>query len=223
MKRQRRRLSEFASTVSHDLRNPLMVVRGRVELLDEDASDSQIETIERNLDRMEAIIEDTVTVAREGQPVEETEPVDVGSVAETCWQHLDTGSATLDLDGEVTVDADADRLDRLFEHLFDNVVEHGSTSNRTRSDSAVTVTVGALAGDVDGFYVEDDGPGIPADERDRVFEPGYTTAGERTGFGLCIVRELAEAHGWAVSLVEGSDGGARFEFAADAGARFARP
>jgi signal transduction histidine kinase len=76
----------------------------------------------------------------------------------------------------------------------------------------VTVTVGELA-DCDGFYVADDGPGIPADERETVFESGYSTAADGTGFGLSIVEEIASAHGWAVRVTDSAEGGARFEVA----------
>jgi len=104
-------------------------------------------------------------------------------------------------------------------------VEHGSTRNRTksgdsvehgggggpangRSAAGITVTVGAMD---DGFYVADDGPGIPESERDRIFETGYSTNEDGTGFGLDIVREIVEAHGWAVTVTESETGGARFE------------
>ncbi|WP_239640455.1 sensor histidine kinase [Halogeometricum pallidum] len=85
------------------------------------------------------------------------------------------------------------------ENLFDNAVRHGG--------ERVTVTVDRLS---DGFSVEDDGPGIPAEERDDVFEYGYSTADDGTGFGLNIVAEIADAHDWDVAVSEG-DGGARFE------------
>jgi signal transduction histidine kinase len=71
------------------------------------------------------------------------------------------------------------------------------------------VTIGSLDG---GFYVEDDGPGFPTDDVDQVLEAGYSTASESIGLGLSIVRRIAEAHGWSLSLVEGDAGGARFEF-----------
>jgi signal transduction histidine kinase len=109
-------------------------------------------------------------------------------------------------------------------------LEHGSTDSRTQSvdsvehgDPTVTVTLGRHD---DGFYVEDDGPGIPPDHRESVFEYEYTTAGG-TGLGLAIVAAIAEAHGWRTTAAEGSDGGARIVFsdvsltddAADAGTR----
>jgi signal transduction histidine kinase len=73
----------------------------------------------------------------------------------------------------------------------------------------VTVTVGSLE---EGFYVEDDGPGVPEAEREDVFDAGYTTSDTGTGFGLSIVHEIATAHGWEVSVTESDAGGARFEF-----------
>jgi signal transduction histidine kinase len=82
-------------------------------------------------------------------------------------------------------------------------VEHGG--------SDVTVRVGTLD-DRPGFYVEDDGPGIPEEVREEVFDRGVTTDDDGTGFGLAIVREIAEAHGWTVRATESDAGGARFEF-----------
>jgi signal transduction histidine kinase len=73
----------------------------------------------------------------------------------------------------------------------------------------VTVTVGRTA---DGFYVADDGPGIPESDRERVFETGYSTDSEGTGLGLSIVRNIAEVHGWSVAVTDGDGGGACFEF-----------
>jgi signal transduction histidine kinase len=89
-------------------------------------------------------------------------------------------------------------------------VEHGSTSPRSRAfeDDGVGVTVGDLP---DGFYVADDGPGIPASKRDTVFDVDYSTSDDGTGFGLRIVEQIAEAHGWTVEVTEGREGGARFE------------
>ena len=74
---------------------------------------------------------------------------------------------------------------------------------------SVTVTVGTLP---NGFYVEDDGPGIPEEKRDKVLKEGIPTREEGTGLGLSIVQSIAEAHTWDLALTEGSEGGARFEF-----------
>ena len=67
-------------------------------------------------------------------------------------------------------------------------------------------------GDDEGFYVEDDGEGVPHERREEVFDYGYTTDETGSGFGLSIVSTVAEAHGWGVSVEEGEEGGARFEF-----------
>ncbi|MCW8173416.1 ATP-binding protein [Natrialba swarupiae] len=74
----------------------------------------------------------------------------------------------------------------------------------------MTVTVGDLTSD-DGFYVADDGSGIPEDDWDAVFESGYSTQQDGTGLGLAIVEEIVTTHGWDIQLAESEDGGARFE------------
>ncbi|MFW5938757.1 MAG: sensor histidine kinase, partial [Halanaeroarchaeum sp.] len=128
-----------------------------------------------------------------------------GSVAtETETASLTDGgdrASTLDVvvDTEREVLANPGRLKRLLDNLFRNAAEHGGD--------------GVVVGDIsDGFYVADDGPGIPADQRDEVFESGHSTSESGTGFGLAIVQRIAEAHGWDVSLTESETGGARFEF-----------
>jgi signal transduction histidine kinase len=219
--RQNERLDEFASVVSHDLRNPLNVAHGNLELVRMDVDDDRLGQVADALDRMDELIDDLLTLARYGRTVDDVQPVDVRSVAEGAWATTDTAGARLRFgDDPGTVQADESRLTQVFENLFRNSVEHGSTDSRPTADTPeafvrgddaphVTVTVGRTA---DGFYVEDDGPGIPESKRDRVFETGYSTDDDGTGFGLNIVRTVAEAHGWRVDVTEGSTGGARFEF-----------
>lgn len=199
LRRQNERLEQFAGVVSHDLRNPLSVARGWTELLDADPEN--LARIQSAHDRMEAIIEDVLTLAREGDPVTETETSRLEIAVERAWDVVETESATLSVDSDVTLDVDSDRFGRLLENLFSNAVEHTGTD--------VTVTVGRTD---TGFYVADDGPGIPPEDRERVFESGVTTADSGTGFGLAIVATVAEAHGWTVEATESADGGARFEF-----------
>jgi signal transduction histidine kinase len=98
----------------------------------------------------------------------------------------------------------------------DDAVEHSSTSDRPEaddsvehSDDVVTVRVGPLE---DGFYVEDDGEGIPEADRRRVFEAGYTTDEGGIGLGLTFIAQLAEIYDWNCDLTESDEGGARFEF-----------
>jgi PAS domain S-box-containing protein len=200
LERKNERLEEFTSVVSHDLRNPLNVASARLELASDECDSPHLVDVADAHRRMETLIEDLLTLAREGETVAEFEPVDLGKLLSGCWETLGREGAALAVETGTTVRADRDRLRQLLENLLTNALEHGGTD--------VTITVGDLA---DGFYVEDDGPGIPADERGDVFEAGYSTAREGNGFGLSIVARIAEAHGWSVAVTEGESGGARFE------------
>jgi len=203
---QNERLDEFAGIVSHDLRNPIEVARANVELARGDHDSEHLAEVENALDRMTVIIEDTLTLAQQGETVGERTIVGLAEVTERCWGRIDSTGGDLAVVENVAFEADADRIDSAFENLFSNAVEHGSTG----PDDVVTVRVGALD-DADGFYVEDDGPGIPPELRENVFDQGYTTVGSGTGLGLSIVERIVDAHGWAVRITDGRDGGARFE------------
>jgi len=204
LERQNQRLEEFATIVSHDLRAPLNVAEGRLELARTDCDSDHLDDVGDALDRMDTLIEDTLTLAREGQMVTERESVEVADIVDRCWERVASPNADLSIDDEFAVCADPDRLQQVFENLYRNAVEHGSTDTA----AGVSVRVGELA---DGFYVADDGPGVPEDEREDVFERGYTTSDDGTGFGLAIVHEIASAHGWDVAVTDSEDGGARFE------------
>ena len=199
LERKTERLEEFASIVSHDLRNPLSVASGRLELAREDCESHHLEDVARAHERMETLVEELLTLAREGESASERKPVDLEAVLAECWETVDTAEGSLTLNTEQTVVANESRLKQLFENLIRNAVEHGG--------SAVTVTIGDLN---DGFYIEDTGPGIP-EGITTVFEAGQPTNTEETGFGLSIVQRIAEAHGWDIRVTTGSGGGARFE------------
>jgi signal transduction histidine kinase len=151
---------------------------------------------------MEDIIDDALDLAREDDAVTITDRVGVSSVARSAWTNVETHTASLAFDDECSIEADRDKLLTLFENLFRNAVEHAG--------SDVTVTVGSLDSRT-GFYVADDGPGIPESERTEVFQHGHTTSSDGTGLGLSIVTRIADAHGWEVTVRESRSGGARFE------------
>ncbi|WP_197409680.1 GAF domain-containing sensor histidine kinase [Haloferax profundi] len=214
LERQNERLEEFTNIVSHDLRNPLSVARGNLELARETGADERFDTAEDALDQMETLVDDLLSLARRGQLVDETTPVDLGTVANRAWMTSETADATLETPENVVLDADEDRLGELLANLFRNAVEHGSTGSQTSSDDdhgteSVHVEVGGVDG---GFFVQDDGLGIEPDRRDDVFEPGETTGGDGIGYGLAIVESIADAHGWSVIVTSSPSGGARFEF-----------
>jgi signal transduction histidine kinase len=200
LERRNERLSQFASVLSHDLRNPLNVAQGRVALVRERTDSDDLASVGRALDRMEVLIADILALARQGETIGDTERVALRAVAEEAWENVDTGGASLTVARSRRLDADRTRLVQLFENLFRNAVEHAG-------DASEVVVYATDA----GFAVEDDGPGIPEDRRESVFEPGETTAEDGTGFGLAIVRSIADAHGWTVTVGDSETGGARFE------------
>jgi PAS domain S-box-containing protein len=216
LERQNERLNDFASIVSHDLRNPLNVIEGRLALYREQGDETHLDSVEDGVETMKSLIDDLLELARSGQTLGETEPVDLERAATTCWDTVQTGEASLTIVGNPTIVADAGRFHQVFGNLFRNAIEHGSTDDRPHSDKGTdhsdTVVRLGLLEDRSGFFVEDNGPGIPEDRREDVLDYGVSGADDGTGIGLAIVREVADAHGWDVTVTESAEGGARFEF-----------
>jgi signal transduction histidine kinase len=262
LERQNERLEQFASIVSHDLQNPLNVAMGYTDQTLATGETEYVENISDALDRMETIINDVLTLAKQGETVGNRETVALTDLIEDSWRQVPSETASLTVADEGTVEGDPSRLAQLFENLFRNSVEHGSTSSRTASDDSVEhgstssragpddsvehgstnsrtasddsvehsstssraepddsvehagpeveIEVGLLD-DRDGLYVEDDGSGIDEAQRDRIFDHGYTDSDDGTGFGLSIVRQIVEAHGWEIAVTDSQTGGARFE------------
>jgi signal transduction histidine kinase len=195
----------------------LSVAKGRLKLAQEDCDSEHLDDVDGALERMNTLIEDILTLAREGSDVGEMEVIETEEFVEDCWSNVETETATLVTELEQNIKADPRRLKQLCENLVRNAVEHSSAGSRTESDDAVedgaegvTITVGELE-DRTGFYIADDGEGIPEEERDEVFETGYSTSEDGTGFGLSIVEEIVTAHGWEIEVTESETGGARFE------------
>jgi len=308
LQRENERLEQFATVVSHDLRNPLDVAAGHLELAKADHDSEHLDAVERSLERMDALLEDMLTSIKRGTPIirggetqQDDSPVDLATVAERCWEHVETGRATLSIEADLEIRADRQSLRQLFENLFRNAVEHGSTnprssstrqdagrassskpsvadapedavehgstsppsqapedavehgstsprssstpedsegrspsSSRTQSDDAGRASssepsvadapdnavehggsdVSVIVDDLDdcsGFYVADDGPGIPESERDRIFETDTSTTDEGVGLGLHIVDGVVDAHDWEIAVTDSESGGARFE------------
>jgi PAS domain S-box-containing protein len=201
LKRERDRLDRFASVVSHDLRNPLTVVQGRLELAQEEYNSEHLDAMEGSIDRVNELINDLLILAREGDTDPELDAVNVRELSEKCWQNINTKEATLNVETARTVIANNSQFKQVVENLFRNAIEHGGND--------VRIMINALS---DGFYVEDDGQGIPEEARDSLLQFGFSTMRDGTGFGLSIVNEIAENHDWRLNVVEGKDGGARFEF-----------
>jgi signal transduction histidine kinase len=207
-------VAEVASAVSHDLRNPLDVAEAHLYAAREDGDTEHFDAVADAHDRMETIIQDVLTLARGDAVLDPSPNVSIRAAAADAWNSVDTEAADLRLAESLpTATADAERVQRLFENLFRNCLEHGSTGPESETRDGVTVTVDSL--DDDGVFVADDGPGVDESEREAVFSPGYTVDGGGTGLGLAIVRRIAEAHGWGVRLTESERGGARVEIRFD--------
>ncbi|MGM0606184.1 MAG: sensor histidine kinase [Halobacteriota archaeon] len=204
LRRQNRRLDRFASVVSHDLLNPLSVAAGRLRLARAVCDNEHLEAMAKPLDRMAQMIDTLQTLTMSQHRTVTTAPVSIADRATAAWETTETADSTLRvlLDPDTEYAADLRLLDHVFENLFRNAVVH--------NESPVTVTVGSLV-DRPGFYVADDGTGIPSDRIDDVLEYGYSIRNDGTGVGLAIVSEFVEAHGWELAITTGEDGGACFE------------
>lgn len=200
LQRQNDRLEEFTSIVSHDLKSPLNVAQGNVDLAQEECDSAYLDDVADALNRSQALIEDLLTLAREGERVNNVSAVAITETVEACWQNIETAEATLVTETERTIRANRSSLQQLLANLVRNAVEHGG--------GTTTVTIGDL---VDGFYVADDGPAIPKTDRKQVFEAGYSTTNEGVGLGLNIVEQITDAHGWTITVTDSESGGARFE------------
>lgn len=201
LERRNERLDRFAGRLSHELRNPLSVLESRVWLARETGEEEHFEHIQRAVTRMDRLIDDTLTLARYGEIETAKTTVCLRAVATECWETIRTPTATLSIEAETTIQADRDRLIQLLSNLFQNAIEHAGKD--------ITVTVGELE---DGFYIEDDGVGIPESEREKAFDPGESELSHGTGLGLSVVEKVAKDHEWDIELTEGEAGGARFEF-----------
>lgn len=198
--RQNDRLEDFASMVSHDLRNPLSVAEGYVDMEMAETESENLQRIERAHNRMRELIENILMLARDGAVVDNLTQTDLADVADISWKNVESPTQSVVIDAEKDLYADASRLMQLFENLFRNAVEHGGEDIR--------IEVGDLS---DGFYVEDTGKGIPPAEREQLFSEGASAVDDEVGIGLRIVDQIVDAHNWEIVATESDDGGARFE------------
>jgi len=207
---QNERLERFASVISHDLQNPLNVISGYTEVVLRTGDVEPVSEIAAAADRMDRLLSDMLALTREGDDVGSVEPIELETVVTDAWEAVETTGADLSPSELGTIEADGSRLQQAIENLFRNAIEHGipdDVTTREQSEPVLTIRCETTA---DGFAIEDDGPGIPEAERERIFKEGYT-GGNGTGLGLTIVETIVDAHGWSIDVTEGSDGGARFE------------
>jgi len=225
LKQLERTREEFVANVSHELRTPLSLIKGYVETLLDGArgnpavAERFLKIIERNTKRLDLLIQDLLTISalEAGRMKLNPQPVALRTLVEKVFTDLkppaDNKNITLvnQLPG-FTAAADVNRLEQVLANLVDNAIKYGSAQGH--------VTVGGKKRD-DGkieIFVQDDGPGIPAESLDRVFERFYRVDKARsreqggTGLGLSIVKHIVQAHGGEVWVKSEPGKGATFFF-----------
>ena len=213
LERKNHRLDTFASVVSHDLRNPLSVIRGHAELARQTGDEKHFDVIDSTADRMSTFLDELLTLS-------DTQPIALSTVIGETLSDTDSQELSVDVQTAAVVMADRVRLAQLFDNLLRNAVEHGSTGNQNSLRSGDALTHGSADGSAvhveigplpDGFYIEDDGPGIPETVHKSLFEYGETSSTDGSGFGLGIVQDIVVGHDWEIQATDGATGGARFE------------
>jgi two-component system, OmpR family, phosphate regulon sensor histidine kinase PhoR len=225
LKQLERQREEFVANVSHELRTPLSLIKGYVETLLDGARENPevaerfLKTIERNANRLDLLIQDLLAISalESGQMKLDLQPVALRSLVEKVFTHLHTKAENKNVTlvnelPELTANGDVNRLDQVLANLVDNAIKYGRAEGM--------VVVGGKKQD-DGqleIFVRDDGPGIPAEAIDRVFERFYRVDKARsrdqggTGLGLSIVKHIVQAHGGEVRCESELGKGATFFF-----------
>ncbi|WP_255170975.1 sensor histidine kinase [Natrononativus amylolyticus] len=204
LERQNKQLESVARMLAHELRNPLAIAQvyfGQSYPENETAAAE----VRRAHDRLEEMIDILLVTVRSSEVSLSSETISLGEQADSVWRECTPtkDAATLVIDTDRLIVGDTVHIRRLLANLFQNSLEHAAT------DGDLVVRIGPLE---DGFFVEDNGSGIPEADRDRVTEAGYTTKPDGTGLGLTYVPHLAELYEWDVSITSSDDGGMRFEF-----------
>lgn len=208
LRTQNERLDAFGRVVAHDIRSPLSVAVSFADLAQSTGDLGYLDRVQTALHRINRLVQDLMVLARTKLHASDMAPVPLQEVAQNAWDStvIDEGPTLVSSPSLDTIKGHAGLLTELFENLFRNAIAHGGED--------VTVRVGAL--DDGGFYVEDTGPGISPEQREQVFDHGFTTHPDGTGMGLSIVQEIAAAHQWTARIVDAVSGGARFEFWSEA-------
>ena len=225
LKQLERTREEFVANVSHELRTPLSLIKGYVETLLDGARNEPViaerflKIIERNTQRLDLLIQDLLTIsALESERIKlNLQPVELRPLVEKIFSDLKPPAENKNVElinqlSDLTATADVNRLEQVLANLVDNAIKYGRAQGK--------VVVGGKKLD-DGkleIFVQDDGPGIPAESLDRVFERFYRVDKARsrdqggTGLGLSIVKHIVQAHGGEVWVKSELGKGATFFF-----------
>ena len=225
LKKLERTREEFVANVSHELRTPLSLITGYVETLLDGAKDSPevavrfLQTIERNAERLKLLIEDLLVISEleSGRVKLSPQAVALRPAVEKVFEDFksraaDKGARFANLTPELSVRADPDRLEQVLGNLVDNAIKYG------RAGGTVSVGGRLVEGGQVEMFVQDDGPGIPPEALERVFERFYRVDKARsreqggTGLGLSIVKHIVQSQGGRVWANSELGHGASFHF-----------
>jgi two-component system phosphate regulon sensor histidine kinase PhoR len=225
LKQLERQREEFVANVSHELRTPLSLIKGYVETLLDGARDNPevlerfLKIIERNANRLDLLIQDLLTISalESGRMKLDCQPVALRGLVERVFTHLQSKAENrkvrlVNQMPGLTAHGDVNRLDQVFANLVDNAIKYG------RAEGSVVVGGKSRPDGRLEIFVRDDGPGIPPESLDRVFERFYRVDKARsrdqggTGLGLSIVKHIVQAHGGEVRAESEPGKGATFFF-----------
>ena len=194
LKKQKEELSDFAHTMSHDLKNIFHNMLGFIELIEEEQNLSHLARIRTLLNETGEMVDHSVSLADAGLIIEETEKVDLTSLAEEVADSIIPESVSYSQDDLPEINADRRKVAQIFRNLFDNAIQHGQPN---KIEVRLIRTDGAYR-----IKVVNNGKIIPEIQRSKIFLRGFTTSKTGQGYGLAIVKRLVEAHGWAIRLLD---------------------
>lgn len=232
LKQLERQREEFVANVSHELRTPLSLIKGYVETLldgarnDPEVAERFLKTIERNANRLDLLIQDLLTISalESGRMKLNLQPVNLRALTERVFNDLHSkaegkGTRLVCEMPDLVANGDPHRLDQVLANLVDNAIKYG------RANGTVAVGGGKLSDGMIEVLVRDDGPGIPVESLNRVFERFYRVDKARsrdqggTGLGLSIVKHIVQAHDGEVRAESELGKGATFFFTLSEAAR----
>ena len=198
-------MQAMMDSLAHDLRNPLSVCQQYLALARSSHDDDHFDRVEESLNRIDTLIETRLESSHNRMSKQAVAETPLTEIVERAWVCVESPRASLSVTIEnepFTVRAENSHVCSVLENLFRNAIEHG--------DEDVCITVGTLS-ETRGFFVADDGPGIPDPAHDEIFDKGVSS-GDGPGIGLSIVKMLSELYSWEINVTNSSDDGARFEF-----------
>lgn len=203
LKLQNEKLNKFSKIITHDIRNPLSIAQGYIELaMYEEDNEVHINKTHDAITRIDNIVNDMLKMIKNPNIENEIEEIHIGEISEQCWSNIQSNEQErLIVNDNGTIEANRSLLTRLLENIFKNIRKHAGNS------------ANAYIGTTDnGFYIEDDGVGIDDATKDKLFNQSFTTSESGLGLGLTIVKSIADTHNWDIEILDSDEGGVRFEF-----------